>query len=49
MTLLFVLFVLLGFVFMFVSTWPGAPPWSTRVAWGSWLVAAIIWAIPKFH
>lgn len=49
MTLLFALFVLLGLIFMFASTWDGAPTWSTRVAWGSWLIAGIIWALPQFH
>jgi hypothetical protein len=46
MTMLFVLFALLGFIFMLLSTF-GTPPWAVRVAWGSWLVAAVIWAVPQ--
>lgn len=45
MTLLFVLFVLLGFVFHFLATFP--VNYASRIAWGCWLVAAIIWAIPQ--
>jgi len=48
MTLLFVVFVLIGFVFMFLSTLPNVP-YAARIAWGSWLVAAIVWAVPQFH
>lgn len=45
--LLFVIFVLVGFVFHFVATWPGGPRYSKMIAWGSWLVAAIIWAVGR--
>lgn len=48
MTLLFVLFVLVGFLFQFIATWPGALAWSTRVAWGSWFIASLLWALPQF-
>lgn len=46
MVILFCLFVVLGFVFMLMSTF-GTPPWATRVAWGCWLVASLLWAIPQ--
>jgi hypothetical protein len=43
--LIFVLLVILGFVFMFASTWPTPPFPSTRIAWGCWLIAALLWAL----
>lgn len=47
MALIFTLFVLLGFIFMFIGTWPAGGPWMTRLAWGSWLVAVVIWALGR--
>lgn len=49
MTLAFVLFVLIGFIFQFLATLPGTGPYCLRIAWGSWLAAAVMWAIPQFH
>jgi hypothetical protein len=44
--LIFVILVVLGFVFQFVATWPVPQfPWSARLAWGCWLVAALLWAL----
>lgn len=45
MTILFTLLVLLGFLFHFLATFP-VTPWSNRIAWGCWLAAAILWAVP---
>jgi hypothetical protein len=42
--LLFVIFVVAGFIAMFISTWPTSFP-ALRVAWGCWLIASIIWAV----
>lgn len=44
MTLVFTLCVVLGFVFHFLATFPTGP-YCTRIAWGCWLVAAVIWAL----
>jgi len=44
MSILFALLVLAGFVFHFLATFP--VQYASRIAWGSWLVAAIIWALP---
>lgn len=44
MNLLFVFLVVLGFVFHFVAKFPVSPQ-SSRIAWGCWLVASLIWAI----
>jgi len=48
MPLVFTLAVLVGFAFMFASTFPVTFP-ASRIAWGSWLVAAVIWALPGLH
>ncbi len=45
MALLFALLVIFGFLFHFLSTFPVA--YASRVAWGLWLAASIIWAVPK--
>ena len=45
LTILFVLAVVIGFIAMFLSTFPVA--YAARVAWGSWLIAAVLWAIPQ--
>lgn len=42
--LAFVLLVVLGFAFRFAAAC-GAPPLAMRLAWGCWLVAALIWAL----
>lgn len=47
MTILFALLVILGFLFHFLATWPVS--YATRIAWGCWLAAAIIWALPSLH
>lgn len=47
MELIFAILVVLGFGFHFLATWP--VNYAERIAWGSWLVAAVIWAIPQFH
>ncbi len=46
LALLFTIFVLLGVVFQFLATFP-RPPYSSRIAWGCWLIAAIIWAFER--
>lgn len=46
MTLLFVLFVVLGFAFHFLATFPTGP-YVTRIAWGCWLIAALVWAVGR--
>lgn len=45
MDLLFVILVLAGFIFHFLSTWPIA--YASRIAWGSWLAAAVLWALTR--
>jgi hypothetical protein len=44
MHLLFVLLVLLGFIFKLLATFP--VNYAERIAWGCWLAAAVIWAVP---
>ncbi|MGH6992426.1 MAG: hypothetical protein ACRED8_03900 [Caulobacteraceae bacterium] len=44
MTLLFVILVVAGFVFHFLATF--GVNYATRIAWGLWLAAAVLWAIP---
>lgn len=48
MTIVFILFVLLGLAFHFLATWP-TPAYAKRIAWGCWLAAGIVWAIPHVH
>lgn len=43
LSLLFVVFVLLGFLFHFLGTFP--VPYASRLAWGFWLAAALLWAL----
>lgn len=45
MTLLFTILVVLGFVFMLLSTFP--VNYADRIAWGCWLAASIIWAVGR--
>ena len=44
MNLIFVLLVVVGFVFHFLATFPTGP-YCTRIAWGSWLIASLLWAM----
>lgn len=44
--MLFIILVVLGFLFHFLATWP-VTPFATRIAWGCWLVASILWALPS--
>jgi hypothetical protein len=44
MHILFAILVVLGFLFHLLSTWPVSPH-MVRLAWGSWLIASIIWAM----
>jgi hypothetical protein len=41
--ILFLIFVVTGFLFHFLATWP-VTPFATRIAWGAWLIASLIWA-----
>lgn len=43
MELIFVLLVVLGFAAHFAATFP--INYTTRIGWGLWLAAAMIWAI----
>jgi hypothetical protein len=45
LSLLFVLAVLLGFIMKFLATWP--VNFAERIAWGCWLLAAVLWAIGR--
>lgn len=47
MSLLFSISVLLGFILWFAASLPGSrvPEWSARL---SFMVAALIWALPHF-
>lgn len=40
--ILFIVFVVAGFIFKFLATWPVA--YAERIAWGCWLAASLIWA-----
>jgi hypothetical protein len=42
--LIFKLFVLIGFASRLIAAL-GGPNWLIPVAWGSWLLAAILWAV----
>lgn len=44
--LVFIICVIVGFVFQFLGTFP-VSPYCARIAWGSWLIAAIIWAVER--
>ena len=48
MNLIFVLLVDAGFLFHFLATFP-VSPWSTRIAWGCWLAAALVWTLTAVH
>ena len=42
---LFIVLVVMGFVFHFLATWPVT--YATRIAWGCWLAASLLWAFLK--
>ena len=42
--ILFIIFVVGGFIAMLVAKWPANTPWAERVAWGAWLLASLVWA-----
>lgn len=44
--ILFIIFTIAGFLFHFLATW-GAPPYTTRVAWGCWLIASLLWGFQR--
>jgi hypothetical protein len=44
MFLIFVILVIMGFLFHFLSTWP-VHPLCLRIAWGCWLIASILWVV----
>lgn len=45
LALIFVLLVVVGFLAMFLGQFP--VPHATRIAWGCWLVASLIWALGR--
>ncbi len=47
MSLLFVLAVVIGFIAKFLATFP--VNYAERVAWGCWLLAAVLWALPQLN
>ncbi len=44
MEMLLTLLVVLGFAFHFLATFPTGP-YCSRIAWGCWLIASILWAM----
>ena len=43
--ILFIIFVVAGFLAMLVAKWPVGPaPYAERVAWACWTLASLIWA-----
>jgi hypothetical protein len=44
LTLIFIIFVLAGFLFKLLAAF-GLPPWAERAAWGCWLIASLLWAV----
>jgi len=45
LAILFLIFVVAGFVFKFLATWPVT--YTERIAWGCWLAAALLWAFQR--
>lgn len=45
LAIFFIIFVLTGFLFHFLSSWPVT--YASRIAWGAWLIAAILWAVER--
>lgn len=43
MQILYVLLVVLGFLFHFLATFP--VNYASRIGWGCWLAASLLWAI----
>lgn len=43
LSLIFTILVVMGFAFHFLATF-NTPAYASRIAWGSWLCAALIWA-----
>lgn len=43
--ILFLIFVVAGFLFHFLATWPVT--YASRIAWGCWLVASLLWAFQR--
>jgi hypothetical protein len=45
-TILFIIFVVGGFLAMLAARWPISPnaPFAERVAWICWLLASLCWA-----
>lgn len=47
MQLIFVLLVVIGFGFHFLATFP--VNYASRIAWGRWFAATLIWALPQLR
>lgn len=48
LAILYILFVVGGFLAMLAAKWPAAPsPWAERTAWTCWFIASLIWAVGK--
>lgn len=45
MAILFALCVVLGFAFHFLATFP--VNYASRIAWGLWLVASVLWMVGR--
>lgn len=45
LALLFIIFVLMGFIAKFMATWPVV--YAERIAWGCWLAASLLWAFGR--
>ena len=45
--LAFLILVVAGFLFLFISTWATGSFPARRVALGCWLIASIIWAVGR--
>ena len=46
MNLLFVFLVVMGFLFLFLATFP--VPYASRIGWGCLFGASLLWALPQF-
>lgn len=47
LAMLFVIAVVVGFLFHWLATWP--VNYASRIAWGCWFVASLIWAAGHLH
>ena len=45
MAILFPILVVLGFLFHFLATWP--VNFASRIAWGCWLAASLLWFVER--